>query len=101
MNVQRYAKAAGILLVISLVAGGFGEAYIPSKIVVANNAAATAHNIREFAFLYRLGFAGFLVESVCDTALSLIFYFLLRPVSKPLSLLAAFMGLVGTTLFAI
>src|SRR5262249_54278961 len=46
------------------------------------------------------GFAGFLIESLCDVALSLIFYVLLKPVNKPLSLLAAFFGLVGTTLFA-
>ena len=27
MNVQRYVKVAGVLLLISVVAGGFGEAY--------------------------------------------------------------------------
>ena len=100
MNVQRYARIAGVLFLLSLVAGGFGEAYVPSKLIVSADATATAANIRNFDFLYRLGFAGFLVESLCDITLALILYALLKPVSKELSLLAAFLGLIGTALFA-
>jgi hypothetical protein len=100
MNVQRYAKAAGVLFLVSLVAGGFGEAYVPAKVIVAGDAAATAANFKTYDFLFRLGFAGFLIESLCDIALALILYALLKPVNKQLSLLAAFFGLVGTTLFA-
>jgi len=83
-----------------MVAGGFGEAYVPSKLIVSADAAATAANIRNFDFLYRLGFAAFLIESLCDITLVLILYALLKPVSKELSLLAAFFGLIGTALFA-
>lgn len=100
MNVQRYARIAGVLFLLSLVAGGFGEAYVPSKLIVSGDAAATAANIRNFVFLYRMGFAGFLSESLSDITLVLIMYALLKPVSKELSLLAAFFGLVGTALFA-
>jgi len=101
MNVQRYARAAGVLFLVSLVAGGFGEAYVPAKLIVATEASATFANIRNFDLLYRLGFAGFLIESLCDTTLVLMFYVLLKPVSRELSLLAAFFGLIGTTLFAV
>ena len=100
MNVQRYAKVAGVLLLISVVAGGFGEAYAPSKLIVAGDAAATVANIKSFEFIYRLGFAAFLIESFADITLALIFYALLKPVSRELSLLAAFFGLMGTALFA-
>src|SRR5882762_3140850 len=100
MNVQRYARIAGVLFLLSMVAGGFGEAYIPSKLMVSGDAAATVANLRNFDFLYRLGFAGFLIESLCDIALALILYALLKPVNKYLSLLAAFFGLMGTALFA-
>ena len=100
MNVQRYAKVAGVLLLVSIVAGGFGEAYAPSKLIVSGDAAATVANIRRFEFIYRLGFATFLIESFADITLALIFYALLKPVSKELSLLAAFFGLMGTALFA-
>jgi len=100
MNVQRYAKVAGVLLLISIVAGGFGEAYAPSKLIVAGDAGATVANIKNFEFIYRLGFAAFLIESFADITLALILYALLKPVSRELSLLAAFFGLVGTALFA-
>jgi len=100
MNVQRYARIAGVLFLVSLVAGGFGEAYVPSRLIVAHDAAATVANIRNFDFLYRLGFATFLIESLCDITLVVILYVLLKPVNKELSLLAAFFGLVGTALFA-
>ena len=92
MNVQRYARIAGALFLISLVAGGLGEAYIPSRLIVSTDAAATVANIRNAQFLYRLGFATFLVESLCDVTLALIMYALLRPVNRELSLLAAFLG---------
>lgn len=100
MNVQRYARIAGALFLVSLIAGGLGEAYIPSKLIVAHDAAATVANIKNFESLYRLGFATFLIESQCDITLVVILYALLKPVSKELSLLAAFFGLVGTALFA-
>jgi hypothetical protein len=83
-----------------MVAGGFGEAYVPSKLIVSADATATAANLRNFDFLYRLGFASFLIESLCDTTLALILYVLLKPVNKQLSLLAAFFGLMATATFA-
>ena len=100
-SVQTYARIAGALGLLSIVAGGFGEAYVPFKLIVPADAAATAENIRTFAFLFRLGFAGYLVEATCDIALALIFYVLLRPVGKDLALLAAFFGLIGTALFGV
>ncbi len=100
MNVQRYTRIAGILFLVSLVAGGLGEAYIPSKMIVAGDAAATVANIHNLNFLYRLGFGTFMIESLCDITLVLLFYALLKPVNRRLSLLAAFFGLVGTALFA-
>src|SRR6185503_12515534 len=100
MNVQRYARIAGALFLISLVCGGFGEAYVPSKLIAGGDAAVTVANIKNFDFIYRLGFAAFLIESLCDIALVAILYVLLRPVNKTLSLLAAFVGLVGTAIFA-
>ena len=100
MNVQRYARIAGALFLVSLIAGGFGEAYAPSKIIVSGDAAATVANIKNFGFMYRLGFAGFMIESLCDITLALLLYALLKPVNKYLSLLAAFFGLIATATFA-
>ncbi len=100
-SVQTYARAAGALFLLSMVGGFFGELYIPSRIMVSGDAAATAKNIVESNTLFRLGFAAYLVEAACDIALSLILYVLLRPVNKNLALLAAFFGLVSTSVFAV
>ena len=98
-SVQTYARIAGVLFLLSFVAGGFGEAYVPSKLIVSADAGATAENFRVLNSLFRMGFLGYLVEAICDIALSLILYVLLRPVHKNLALLAAFFGLIGTALF--
>jgi len=100
MNIQAYARMTGVLFLLSFIAGGFGEAYVPSRLIVAGDATATAQNIHASAFLIRIGFAGYLVEAVSDIALSLTLYVLLRPVNKELALLAAFFGLIGTAVFA-
>ena len=99
--VQAYARAAGILFLISFVGGTFGEFYVPSQLIVAGNATATASNIANHDTLFRLGFAGYLLEAFCDCALSLVLYVLLKPVHRNLALLSAFFGLLSTALFAV
>ncbi len=100
-SVQSYARVAGVLLLVSVVAGSFGELYAPSNIIVSGDAAATARNLIAFESLFRVGFAAYLVEAICDITLALIFYMLLKPVDRNLALLAAFFGLVSTAVFAV
>jgi hypothetical protein len=99
--VQTYTRIAGVLFLLTIVAGFFGEVYVPSRLIVSGNATATARNITTFNSLFRLGFAVYLIEALCDVALSLIFYVLLRPVHKNLALLAVFFGLMSTALYAV
>src|SRR5437868_14914233 len=89
------------MFLISFVAGSFGEFYVPSKLIVTGNAAATVSNILDHEMLFRLGFAGYLLEALCDVALALVLYVLLKPVHRNLALLSAFFGLVSTALFAV
>jgi len=97
----QHARAAGFLILVSLVAGAFGEMYVPMKIIVPTDATATARNILASDLLFRLGFAGYLVEGICNVALVLIFYVLLRPVQKTIALLAVCYGLVAISVFAV
>ena len=99
-SIQTYARAAGVLFLVSLIAGGFGEAYVPNRILVAGDAAATAANLTSLDSLLRWGFVGYLFEGMADVGLAWLFYVLLRPVNRNLALLAAFFGLVGTAVFA-
>jgi Domain of unknown function (DUF4386) len=98
---QRYARIAGILLLISLVAGGFGESYVPGKLLAATDLAETGRNIAASLGLIRASFAAYLIEAACDLALTAIFYVLLRPVSRPLSIIALCFGLFSTITFAV
>lgn len=100
-SARKYARIAGVLLVLSIIGGGFGEAYVPEKLIAPSDAALTARNIAGAQTLFRIGFAAYLVEAICDTALSLLFYALLRPVHRDTALLSAFFGLLGTALFAV
>ena len=100
-SVQTYARITGVLFLLSMLGGFFGELYVPSKLIVSRDAAATARNFTESDSLFRSGFVGYLLEAICDIALSLTLYILLRPVRNDLALLAAFFGLVSTTLFGV
>ena len=61
-SLQTYARIAGVLFLLTIVAGGFGEFYVPSKLIVSADATATANNIIVSNSLFRLGFATYLVE---------------------------------------
>lgn len=100
-SIQTYARVAGALFLLTMVAGFFGEFYAPSHVIVPGDATATARNIVAFNSLFRAGFASYLVEAVCDISLSLVMYQLLKAVRKDLALLAAFFGLVSTAVFAV
>lgn len=99
-SIQTYSRVTGLLLALSMIFGFLGEWYIPMRFMSAD-AAITARNIAGAMSLYRAGFAAYLVEAICDIGLSLLFYVLLKPVSKPLALTAAFFGLVGTALYGV
>src|ERR1700730_18854384 len=45
--------------------------------------------------LFQWGFAVYLIEMACRVAMTALFYDLLKPAGKSLSLLAAFIGLTG------
>jgi len=100
-RVQTYAWIGGSLALVSVLAGGFGEAYVPMTVVAANDAAATASNLVQHDLLVRFGFASYLVEALSDVGLALILYALLRPVQRDVALLATFFRLIGTTGFAV
>jgi hypothetical protein len=93
---QVYARMAGVLYLINIACGIFGELFVRGHLVVAGNAVATAHNIMASEFLFRCGVVGDLIMHITDVPMAVIFYVLLRPVSRDLSLLAALFGMLQT-----
>lgn len=88
-------------MLLSIVFGFLGEMYLPGKIIVAGDPARTAANIAGHPMLFRLTFASYLVEGICDVALIVFFYILLKPVDRNLALLSAFFGIVSMVTFAV
>src|SRR5690242_10661848 len=84
---ERIAKWIAVLVLITMVAGGFGEAYVPSKLMVARDPVATAGNLLQSQLLFRLGFAAYVIEGLCDAALTALLYLLLRPAGRELALI--------------
>jgi hypothetical protein len=96
-----YSRVAGVAMLLSIVFGLLGEMILPDMIVVRQNAAATAANILAHPTLFRLSFAAYLVEGLCDVALCVFFYILLRPVDRHLALLSAFFGMASMIIYAV
>src|SRR5438046_3157638 len=94
-------RVAGVAMVLSVVFGMLGEMYIPGRIMAQGDAAATAANILAHPTLFRLGFATYLVEGICDVALCLFFYVLLKPMNRNLALLSAFFGIASMVTYAV
>jgi hypothetical protein len=98
--IQSWARLAGVLGLLSIVAGGFGEAYVPAALFVAQDGSATASNILAQEWLLRWGFAAYIAEAICDVTLTLSFYVLFRVVHGEVALAAVFFRLIGTAGFA-
>ena len=98
---RRYARVSGVLIAISLLAGGFGESFVPGKLIVPGDFHETSLKVSAFLGLFLAGFLSYMIEAASNLSLTAIFYLLLRPVSPALSLIAAFWGLFGTATFAV
>lgn len=82
------ARLAGALYLVIIVCGIFGEAFVRGSLVVADNPAATAHNILAAPSLFRLGFVADTVMALSDVALAVLLYVLFKRVNETLALMA-------------
>lgn len=94
------ARIGGVLYLIIIVGGIFGEAFIRNRVIVSGGAAATAANIRSLESLWRFGIASEIFMLTCAVAMAWVFFILLRPVSRDLAWLATLFHLVSIALEA-
>jgi hypothetical protein len=93
---QSWARLGGFAYLVIIAFGIFGEAGVRGRLLVPGDAAATAANVAGSELLWRLGIAADLIAQVCDVAVMLTFYLLLRPVNRNLALAALLLNLVQT-----
>src|ERR1700737_178904 len=94
------AGMAGAFQLCEAVTAAFGQVIVRDRLVVAGNAAATAANMLGPERLFWLGFASSLIGVAFHIAWALLMYELLKPVNRSISLLAAFVILVGCAIQA-
>jgi hypothetical protein len=84
-----------VLYLLAMLTGVFAQGFVSGTLVVDGDAAATAANILTHRSLFQLGFAVYLIEMACQIAITALFYDLLKPAGRSVSLVAAFLGLTG------
>ena len=75
-------RFAGLLYVLTSMVGFFAMGYVPGKLIVHGNAAATANNITASGMLFRLGIAGNLIGQAGFIFVALALYDLLKGVNR-------------------
>ena len=79
---RRNARLAGILYLLSSIPGAFAFIYVPGKLVVEGDPAATAERIRTADGLLRAGIAAEMVGMTLFVFVALVLFRLFRPVSE-------------------
>src|SRR5260370_42657864 len=77
-------RSAGLLYVLASIVGFLAMGYVPGKLIVHGNAAATASNIAGNETLFRLGIAGELIGQAGFIFGALALDDLLKVVNRPL-----------------
>src|SRR6266705_1188183 len=75
-------RFAGLLYLLTSIPGAFALIYVPGKLIVHENATATANNIAASETLFRLGIAVQLISQAGFIFLALALYDLLKGVSR-------------------
>jgi hypothetical protein len=78
----RAARVAGLLYVLMGATAPFTLIYLPRKLIVPGNAAATASNVLASEMLFRIGIVAALISSVAFVFLVMALYRLLSGVNK-------------------
>jgi hypothetical protein len=95
MTPRTKGRFAGALYLLYVIAGVYAQTFISDRLVVFGDAARTASNILANQSLYRLGFTVYLLEMAGQIATVVLFYQLLKPVSRTGAMLAAVFELIG------
>jgi hypothetical protein len=98
---QVYARTGGALYLIIIALGIFAQVLVRDRIIVSGDAASTAAHLTSMESLWRFGIAAEFLAVICTVLLAMVYFFLLRPVSKELNLLAALFRLVAITVQAV
>ena len=81
-SIKKQARVAGLLYFLASLPAPFGLIYVPTKLIVLNDATATANNIRASESLLRLGIGCELLSSIMFILVVVALYRLFKPVNE-------------------
>lgn len=93
--IKRTARLAGALYLAIVPFSAFGILYVPSRLVVRGDAAATAQNITAAELLFRSGIVSRLVAHIIFVWLAVVLYQLLKRVNKSHAVLMVALALLS------
>lgn len=82
LSFRNTGRIAGLLYLVVVLTGIFSLGYVPSKLIVWDNAPVTFNNIVQSEFLFRLGIISGLICYTFFIFLPLVLYKLLKPVNR-------------------
>jgi hypothetical protein len=95
MSPRVKARFTGAVYLLYVILGVFAQSFVSDRLVAWHDAAATSANILAHQSFYRLGFTVYLLEMAGQIATVVLFYQMLKPVSRTGAMLAAAFELTG------
>jgi hypothetical protein len=92
------ARLTGIFYLITIVGGVIAQGVIADNLIDFRNAGETAANILASETQYRAAFTIFLIEMTAQIVTSVLFYYLLKPVSRSGAMVATVIGLSASVI---
>jgi hypothetical protein len=92
---KKIARIAGLFNLVLVVTGIFSLLYVPTKLIVWSDAAATFNNIVNNETLFRLGIVAGIVAYISFLFLPLILYKLLSPINKIVAISMVILAVVS------
>lgn len=92
------ARVAGVLYAIITVTALFAELGVRGRLVTLSDPERTIANITSHQTLYRLGAGADLTAFLCDVAVAILLFRLLRPAGRTLSAMGGFFRLAHATI---
>jgi hypothetical protein len=93
------ARIAGLGYLVIIVCGIFAEFVIRQQMIEADDPTATARNILDAQWLFRLSVASDLVMLTFDAIVAVALFVVLRPVNQAVAILAAALRLIHTAVY--
>ena len=92
------ARLTGITYLVLIGGGLIAQGFIAERLIDLTNAAATSSAILANETLYRTAFTVYLIEMTAQIVLSVLFYYLLKPVSRSGAMVSTVLLLAGSVI---